>query len=192
MTTPYDSGIEPGLYRPVFVEGMSKGGRRLHVVAEPKERDALAGQLGLLRLDRLEADIQVTPAEKWHFFRVTASLEADVVQTCVVTLEPVASTVKATLERYYSTDIAGESEDLTAAGVVDLEHDEADPPDPIFDQTIDVGAAVVEQLALEIDPFPRAAGANFEGYSSHPEIEGPANPFAALAKVKEGSSGRNR
>ena len=38
-----------------------------------------------------------------------------------------------------------------------------------------------EQLALEIDPFPRAEGAEFPGYSSGPEpVEKAKSPFAAL------------
>lgn len=189
MTAIPDHVAQPAMRRPVSIDGLSKGGRRLHVVAEPAEREVLARRLGLLRLDRLEADIQVIPAGNRRLFRLTASLEADVVQSCVVTLEPVASTIKASLDRSYSTDSEGE---LETGGAVDLGPDEADPPDPIIDQTIDVGEAVVEQLALDIDPFPRAVGANFTGYSSHPEVEDAANPFASLEKLREGSSGKNR
>jgi hypothetical protein len=54
------------------------------------------------------------------------------------------------------------------------------------DDTIDLGEVVVEQLALTLDPYPRAPGAVFDpaalpGYEA-PEAE--VSPFAALVKLK--------
>ena len=192
MTAGGQAAVEPALSRPVSVDGLGEAGRRLRVVAEAGERERLAERLELLRLDRLEADILLTPAGNRRSFRLSASLEAEVVQSCGVTLEPVASTIRATVERLYSADAVGESEGLAAAGEVEVGHDEVEPAEPLIDHTIDVGHAVAEQLALEIDPFPRAAGVEFEGYTSGPEEEASPHPFASLAKLKEGGSGENR
>ncbi len=192
MTAIPEGAEPPELHRPVVVEDLGKGGRRLRLVAEPSERERLAQRLGLLCLNRLEADVQVTPEAKRHYFRLTATLEAELVQSCVVTLEPVVATVQTRLERRYSTEKAENADDAAVSDTIELAFDEADPPDPIADGIIDVGEAVVEQLALEIDPFPRAAGAEFPGYASRPEVEESRNPFAPLAKLKEGSSGKNR
>src|SRR5690606_11223516 len=128
------------------------------------------------------------PAGNRRSVRLSASLEADVVQACVVTLEPVSATIRSNLERLYSTDAVGESEGTVAAGEVEVGHDEEEPPEPLVDDTIDVGQAVAEQLALEIDPFPRAAGVEFEGYTSGESEEASPHPFASLARLKKKGS----
>ena len=190
--TEADQPAAPILSRPVSVEGMGPGGRRLRLTAGPEERAALAEQLELLRLDRLEADILLTPSDNRRSFHLSASLEADVVQSCVVTLEPVSATIRTMLERVYSADAVGESDDSETLGEIDVAPDEEEPPEPLVGQTIDVGDVVAEQLALEIDPFPRAAGVTFEGYASGPEVEGSPHPFASLAKLREKGAGENR
>jgi hypothetical protein len=55
-----------------------------------------------------------------------------------------------------------------------------DPPDVLGSDLIDIGHYVVEHLALEIDPFPRAPGAEV----APPEPEEPPSPFAALSRLK--------
>jgi uncharacterized metal-binding protein YceD (DUF177 family) len=62
---------------------------------------------------------------------------------------------------------------------VDPEAD--DPPDVLEDDVIDVAAYLVEHLALEIDPFPRKPGAEFEP----PPEERPTSPFAVLQGLKD-------
>ena len=48
--------------------------------------------------------------------------------------------------------------------------DEDDPDEPIIDGIIDIGEVAAERLGLEINPFPRAPDAEFNGYTSS---EGP-------------------
>jgi uncharacterized metal-binding protein YceD (DUF177 family) len=62
--------------------------------------------------------------------------------------------------------------------VVTLEDD--DPPDEIEGGVVDLGAYVVEHLALALDPFPRKPGVEFEA----PAQESEPSPFAALARLK--------
>ena len=57
--------------------------------------------------------------------------------------------------------------------------------------TVDLGEAVAEQLALEIELFPRTPNAAFSGYVSgtvdtEDAEDGaePSGPFAALAEIK--------
>ncbi len=61
-----------------------------------------------------------------------------------------------------------------------IDPDAEDPPELIEGDEIDVGALVIEQLALEIDPFPRKPGAVFD---PGPE-ESPPSPFAVLKDFK--------
>ena len=108
-----------------------------------------------------------------------ASFRAELVQTCVVTLEPFSAPVEGAFERVYAPGSAEEP--------AEEELGEEDPPDAIIDGVIDIGEAVAEQLALELDPFPRAPGVVFEGFSvgEGGDEASPANPFAVLAKLKE-------
>ena len=63
---------------------------------------------------------------------------------------------------------------------VSVDPDAEDPPDLLDGDQIDVGGYLVEHLALEVDPFPRKPGVEFEP----PPPEGPVSPFAALLKLK--------
>lgn len=63
--------------------------------------------------------------------------------------------------------------------------DAEDPPEPLTDGAVDAGEAIAEQLALELDPFPRAPGAVFKGFSSPREGDDRSGgPFAALARLR--------
>jgi uncharacterized metal-binding protein YceD (DUF177 family) len=64
---------------------------------------------------------------------------------------------------------------------VELDPDAADPPDVLEDDAIDLAAYVVEHLALEIDPFARKPGVEFE-YTPPDEEE---SPFAVLKKLQD-------
>jgi len=173
----------PEFSRTVSVESLDDGGTVIEIEAAAGERKALAGRFGLLGLDSLTAKVDLTPLED-GIVRLRGVLKARAIQACVVTLAPVPSLVEATFERLYGPGAA--EEDAGALAVMEPE----DPPEPIPGGAIDVGEAVAEQLALELDPFPRAAGAAFDGFSSGPRADGDKDrdsggPFAVLAKLKE-------
>jgi uncharacterized metal-binding protein YceD (DUF177 family) len=122
------------------------------LAAKPEERAALAHRFDLLSLDRLEAEIRLERVAG-GMVRLSGRLGADVVQACVISLEPVASTLDQEFIVLYGSPEAGK------AVMVDLETDEAEP----FDGTaIDIGEAVAQQLAMALDPYPRAPGASLE------------------------------
>ena len=59
---------------------------------------------------------------------------------------------------------------------------ERDPPEPIVNGRIDLGAVTAEFLALGLDPYPRKPGV---AYEPAPERDPADSPFAALAKMKK-------
>lgn len=148
--------------------------RRL--VADDATRAAIAKALDLEALERLEADLTV------HGWFDGASIEgrwvARIEQICGVSLEP------------FQSDLAGDfivrvvppgsplAPDPEAEVTIDPDAD--DPPDVLESDLIDLGAYVVEHLALEIDPFPRRPDAVFEAPEPDPE----ASPFAVLRALK--------
>ena len=127
-------------------------------------------------LPRLDADVEAAP---WlDGVRLRGRLDALVRQTCGVTLEPLESKIEASFDLKLLP--AGSPNAPSMPEDVVLDPDAEDPPDLIEDETIDLGALVVEQLALEIDPFPRKPGAVFD---TGPE-EAPPSPFAVLKDFK--------
>jgi len=73
----------------------------------------------------------------------------------------------------------------------DIPPDGEEPPEPVVGDTVDLGEVVAEQLALEIELFPRTPGAAFSEYFSRPvDIEDAEDgvellgSFAALAEIK--------
>ena len=129
------------------------------IAAKPAERDALARRFDLLSLDRLDADVRLNRLAG-GIVRVSGRLNAEVVQACVVTLEPVATRLDLQFTVLYGP--ADECDDV----VIDLETELIEPFDG---DAIDIGEAVAQQLALALDPYPRAAGASIassEGQTS--------------------------
>ena len=116
------------------------------IAANEQERAALAGRFALLSLDRLEAEVRLEGLER-GFVRLTASLTAEVVQSCVVTLEPVPCRIADDFTVLYGA--AEAARDILLDG-------EAEPVEPLEGGRIDIGEAVAQELSLALDPFPRA------------------------------------
>jgi hypothetical protein len=66
-------------------------------------------------------------------------------------------------------------------GEIELDLEADDPPDVLDGDVLDLGAYLVEHLALEIDPFPRKPGVAFEA----PAEPAAPSPFDALKRLKE-------
>jgi Large ribosomal RNA subunit accumulation protein YceD len=132
------------------------------ISAEAEERDALARRFDLLSLDRLEAEIHLQRLGG-AIIRVSGRLIADVVQACVVSLEPVASTIEQEFAVLYGPAQPGKSV------VVDLE---TELVEPFEGDAIDIGEAVAQQLAMALDPYPRAPGASLEWSENGPNSPG--------------------
>jgi uncharacterized metal-binding protein YceD (DUF177 family) len=160
---------------PVRTKDVGRGiTRRLEADAPVRARIARA--LDLQALDLLEADVEVTPDSEG--FEVRGDLHAKVTQTCGLTLEPLPAEIRIRFSvRCRETDEAQAAEPLHE---VEITLEDADPPDSIEGGAIDLGAYVVEYLALELDPFPRKPGAVFEP----PPAEAEPSPFAVLAGLK--------
>ena len=140
---------------------------RWRIAADEGERASLARRFGLLAIERFEADVALTRLREGA--RLEASIEAEVVQECVVTLEPVRNRVTDEFSLLYGSAAPAEHEDAVV--------------EPLEGDSLDVGEAAAQQLSLALDPYPRAAGAALE----EPDAEGPRpdHPFAALARLKK-------
>lgn len=157
-------------------------GRAVKDEASPTERAAIAADFGLVDLPALSwsATVSRFGSDGW---RVRGAIEAKPVQSCVVTLQPVSAKVREAFQRDYAPDAADlDQEDV----LVDL--DEDDPPEPLG-KGVELGAVILEHLALALDPYPRAKGVAFDAARAAPPGAAPLTdeamkPFAALAALK--------
>ena len=149
--------------------------------ADPEERAGIAAALDLLALDNLLFSYRLDPAGDRRL-RLTGTLTADCVQRCVVTLEPVRTSVSEAVDLLFwpERDVerleSGTSEE---AMLIDLEG-----PEPYDGETIDVGLLAYELLASSLDPHPRQPGAIVEWTDNGPpDMGAPDSPFAVLKKL---------
>ena len=171
------------------VRKLSDGDSDLSLEAAREEADALAKRFDLESLDSLTAKLHLTVDQAAGSVCVQGSLDAEFVQTCVVTLKPLPASVHASIVRKFLTNVSASDSPLE----IDLSETDDDEPEPIINGKIDFGEIVAEQLGLEIDPFPRAPGSEFTGFSSdsaenqpsEADSEASSGPFAALARLKE-------
>ena len=163
----------------------------LEIVADGAERAALARRFGLDSLDALTASVTLTKFGDRRRVRLSANFSADVLQSCVVTLEPAPSRIEDSFVLVYDEDAGGPAE---AETVVLLKGQIS--PAPWSGVVIDVGEAVAEHLALALDPYPRATGADLSALGlapgegdagkegDDPDGEFSGSPFKELAKPR--------
>lgn len=163
-------------------------GREIAFEADEEQRRGLAARFDLIELRSFKGTGTLRPWRRIGY-ALEGRFEADVVQACVVSLEPVEARLT---ERFKVHFLPAEylEADAGAPGsereiVIDPESDE--PPEAMSGNHIDVGEVLAEQLALSLDPYPRKQGAVFEEVvSDEGEVEEVRpNPFAVLEKLKK-------
>jgi uncharacterized metal-binding protein YceD (DUF177 family) len=159
---------------PVAAADIPETGRRLDLVADEAIRQAIVKAAGLAALPRLEAQFDLT-RHGADGLQVAGRVAATVVQHCVVTLEPLESEVEETVDLVFVPQPEAEAASLQST--------DAEPPEPLRDGAVDLGAIATEFLLLGIDPYPRKPGATFDA----PVVEDDpsSHPFAALAALKK-------
>jgi uncharacterized metal-binding protein YceD (DUF177 family) len=176
------SNHAPEFSRPVSTTKISSTALTYRISPTEAERAALAQRFGLVSLDRLEAEVRLRRVA--GDFRLEADISADLVQSCIVTLEPVPASIAESFTLVYRPGIDEDEADRLA-----LENPEDEIIEPVIGESIDIGEAVAQQLSVAMDPYPRVSGAQ----SASAEIEiGEApdapiarhNPFDVLATLK--------
>lgn len=189
----------PEFSRIVRADAVHRDGEVVQTIeANEAERRALAERFELEAIDRLTATLRLRSTRGGQMVRVSGELEADVVQTCVVTLEPVPARVADRFGALFAPESLVPKEDDEI--FIDPAVFEEDIPEAMTNGRIDIGELTAQHLSLALDPYPRAEGIDFEGYEEGDEDDGdgsedaekaaPAadpdkpNPFAALERLK--------
>ena len=162
--------MTPEMTRPYPRDRIGNGAMVL-VEATAPERVALAARMGLPEMRSLKCNFDLHRPQAG---RISAKgrLRAQVTQNCVLSLEPFDVEIDEAFEVCF-VPAGSESDELDLEGVDEVTYE---------GDTLDLGEAASEQLALALDPFPRKPGATVpeEG-----KDDGPTGPFAALERLRE-------
>jgi uncharacterized metal-binding protein YceD (DUF177 family) len=163
---------------PVRLHEVARGPLKIRLAPDAGERAKVAHDLGLETLPELIADLTLTP---WlDGVEITGRFTALVEQICAVSLDPFQHTLSGEVD-VRAVPAGSPHAPEVAGGEVDFDPDAPDPPDVLQGDAVDLAGYVVEHLALEIDPFARKPGAEFD-YAPPAEE---TSPFAALQKLKD-------
>ena len=164
--------MTPEFSRTIAVDAIGTAPRSEVIEASADERAALARRFGLKALDRLTAEAVLIAGA--NAIEARGRLHARVIQGCVVSGEPVPATLDTRFELRFvaptAFDVAAEEVELSDSDCDVVAHD---------GNSLDLGEAVAQTLALALDPFPRASkddGAEAQRWSFGAD----ASPFAGL------------
>jgi len=148
----------------------------LKLEANAEERAALAQRFGLVRIDRLEAEVALTADSET--IDAHGRLLASWVQSCAVSGEDLPATADEPLALRFVPERPIDADEL------ELEEGELDEI-PYAGETFDLGEAVAQSLALAIDPYAVGPEADCVRQEAGLQDEAASGPFAALAALKK-------
>lgn len=187
MTQGSDKKEKSEIERTVTLDRMGNGAA-LDIVASDSERAALAKRFGFLGLPAFSARVTIDRRPGGQIV-VEGRLRGRVVQACVLTLDPVTQDLDETFRIVFKHDMADELDPESGEAVLSAQ---ADAPEPLTGNTLDIGEIVAEQLSLAVDPYPRRPGAKLEDVLPKPRQgsrKGPTeqrrHPFAGLAALRD-------
>ncbi len=166
----------------VTIEPWPADGIALDLVATEAELRYLASRFDLADVTALKASGRIEQTSDGLV--LSGALEADAVQTCVVTLKPVACAVNVTFQRRFrrrdEQGLEGDLDEIQLDGV------EADI-DVIESNEINIGEVIAEEFCLALDPYPRADDADrymseVQGTLDKEAEQNAENPFAKLRR----------
>jgi uncharacterized metal-binding protein YceD (DUF177 family) len=161
---------------------LADAGKEISLKPTPEQRIGLAGWAGVDSVETLNGVVHLKRLGVGHF-SYEAHFTADVVQACVVTLAPVRSHIEREFQRFFQVADVRRAAPVTRA--IELPSNaimDDEEPEILSSPVLDIAAPVLEELALAIDPYPRALGVAFK---PPPDDKGSADsPFAVLKKLK--------
>nr|WP_279614791.1 DUF177 domain-containing protein [Sphingomicrobium astaxanthinifaciens] len=154
-----------------------RDGETVAIAPDAEERAGIAARLGLEAIEALRFDATIQREDP--AVSVTGTLAARVVHACVATGDPVAETIEEPFALLFAPHPEHDEDAEVELGVDDL--------DTIFHngREIALGDALVDTLALSLDPYPRVADADARLRAAGVLSEEEAGAFGALAGLKK-------
>jgi hypothetical protein len=159
MIAVYMEGMEQHFSRTVRPGHIKEAPQEHVVMADEAFRAELAALYGLVGIGLLRGEF-VLQHEHGGIIAAQLRMRVKVTQTCVVSLEPFEAKIE---ERSALRFVPAKN--LPEAESMELDPETLEGPDeiPYAGDLIDLGAALAEQLALALDPYPRKPGAELPG-----------------------------
>lgn len=153
--------------------------------ADARELQGLARLWAVEEVTALNAELQIASWKK-DGIRIRGTVDADIVQACIVTLEPVGSHIEEEIDQIFIPEGSKLARITVENGEMVVDPDGPDLPELFTGDSIDVGTVVAEFAALAIDPYPRKPDTDFK---DHIEDDGSADTrpsaFSALKDWKK-------
>jgi hypothetical protein len=156
---------------------LSEAGTEVTVAANPEQRARLATWAEIDAVDDFHALVTLR-RRPGNRFLYEASLSADIVQRCVVTLEPVHSHLALEISRALRLTKLPRNAKI---GPQELSAGSEEGPEEIHDTRYNIVAPLLDEFVLAIDPYPRCPGVAFE---SERDEDAAAGPFEVLKSLK--------
>ena len=174
--------------RIVDIDRMGLAGTALEIAASDSERAALVKRFGFLGLPAFSARVTIDRRPGGQVV-VVGRLRGRIVQACILTLDPVSQDLDETFRLVFKEGLAEERDPESGEALVSAQ---ADAPEPLPGNLLDVGEIVAEQLSLAADPYPRKPGVTLEDVMPKPRKdrrqgrqEQRRHPFAGLAALRD-------
>jgi uncharacterized metal-binding protein YceD (DUF177 family) len=188
MAQPSENKVKSEIERLVDLDRMGPSGAALEIAASEGERAALAKRFGFLGLPVLSARVTVDRQPGGQVV-VGGRLRGKIVQACVLTLDPVTQELDESFRIVFKEGLADDRDPESGEAVLSSQ---ADSPEPLTGNVLDVGEIVAEQLSLAADPYPRRPGVKLEDVLPKPRQgrgkgapEQRRHPFAGLAALRD-------
>lgn len=165
---------------PLKLEDMSSATQNYKLKASQKELECITEVMKVPAVKSFEAEIKVKLLKKEHIVEVDGTIDADVEQTSVISLENFVKSYHNAFSLRFDTKMT--QKELKE---IDFEYDD-ELLDILDNGQIDLAAIAMEHLALVLDDFPRKDGEEFLFQSEFDEETTQAtNPFSVLKKLKK-------
>jgi uncharacterized metal-binding protein YceD (DUF177 family) len=167
----------PEFARVVDVRGLASAGDAFDLRPDPEEAEALARLLDVRSVRKMRFTGVLRAVGEALVLEGT--LGATVVQSCVVTLDPVSTRIDVPVRRVFRPDLG-----QAVTREVEVGLDEDDDVEPLSSM-LDLGRVAVEALALTLPPYPRRDGASLPAETELEDEDEAERPFAALSALRD-------
>ena len=169
--------MTPEFSRTFRLDELGGAPRAVSIAAGADERAALATRFGLIGIERLEATAELT--RDGDTVTATGRIGGEITQACVASGDPVPARISEEFALRFmpaGQEAAPDEVELAEGDLDELDYEGG---------SIDLGEAVAQTMALALDPFPRAPGAEDKLRAAGVIGEEDAGPFAALKALKD-------
>jgi uncharacterized metal-binding protein YceD (DUF177 family) len=165
---------------PIKTDELNQNQYKYILHADEEELADIAQILQVESVRRFHAEVYLKKQSKQNILKVWGEVEARIELKSVITSENFMQNMKVPFELHFDTEATYQDIRDMDAGINE------DVPDIIINGTINLADICIEQIALNLDDYPRAEGEKFD-YSLYDksEPENKENPFTILQNLKK-------